>query len=292
MIRLEITAADIDNLIAQGYTLIRVFTDTAQDGDFTTLDGTVTLVAQTSGYSYVDPDGDSDTWYKVAYWGSSPGQSDKSDAQQGGTIDAYCTAFDVRQELSTGSGSSAISPKWDQVLWSCAVAVSRLVDQYKGLEPGAYMASGSSARTIDGNGRASLWLPWPAVSISLVEVEETDGTYTSWASTDWVRYPRNALTNDPIRRLDVNNKSPGTKQTWTKGMDRVRVTGVWGVSTSPPDLIVRATMTQVAQWYNLVKSGWSTISGTPELGTVELPRKLDPMVKELVRRAPPRMARL
>ncbi len=168
MITLQLTVQNIDEIIAAGYTVIRVYTDTSATGNFTTLDGTETLVADTTGYIYTDTDGSTSTWYKIAYYGSGPGEGDKSAAQQGGTTDAYCTGFDVRQELATGSGASDVSAKWDYALWQMAQECSRLIDHYCQLEENAFLASGSETRYVDGNGRAELWLPWPATSISAV----------------------------------------------------------------------------------------------------------------------------
>jgi len=290
MIRLEVTVGDIDNIMSQGYTLMRVYTDTSESGTFTTLDGTITLVAETSGYAYIDTDGSSSTWYKVSYYGAVPGESSKSDAQQGGTVDAYADAYEVRQELATGSGKAVISEKWDNTLWNMCVDASRLVDEYKGVEYGAYLASGSEARLVDGNGRCKLWLPWSAVSVSLVEVEETDGTYTTWTQdTDYFLYPYNS---GPYWRLDVNPKSTSTKSVWTYGPRRVRVTGVWGISTSTPSIVVRAVKMQVGIWYNMVKTGWSNESASDTFGRKRYPTKLDPAVMDLVMRAPPNRARL
>jgi len=293
MIRLEITVAEIGQLLDQGYTHIRVYTDSTADGAFSTLDGSVALVAETTGYSYIDTDGDSSTYYKSAFYGAATGESAKSDSQQGATIDAYVSAYAVRQELSVGSGKAAIGGKWEHVLWNMAVEASRLVDSYRSLEDGAYMATASSARLIDGNGAVRLKLPWPAVSVSLVEVEETDGTFTEWTlNQDYLLFPRNAIAGRPYRRVDVNPKSGTTKSVWTYGPSRVRVTAVWGVSATPPDLIVRAVKVQCAIWYKMAMTGWSASSGAQELGMLDYPRKLDPAVKQMVAKAPPRGARL
>jgi len=290
MIRLEITVTDIDEVIAAGYTVIRVYTDTEEDGDFDTLDGTETLVADTTGYTYVDTDGTTSTWYKVAYYGSSPDEGSKSDAQQGGTMDAYCTAFDVRQEVAVGSGADSISAKWDRVLWNMAVECSRLIDVYCNLEENAFLASGSATRYMDGNGDLELWLRWPATSISAVSVEETagSGTYTSWTQgTDYFRWPYQddtGLAVNPVLRLDVNTKSNGTKSVWYSGQRTVQLTGVWGYSTSVPDLVARACKMQCAEWYKLAAQGWSDSGGAPEFGELQYPKKLDPAVIKLIDR--------
>ena len=133
MIRLDVTVPDITEVLAAGYTVIRVYTDSVVDGDFTTLDGTISLVADQSGYSYTDTDGTSSTFYKTAYYGAGPGEGSKSAAQQGDTTDADCTALDVRQELASGSGSIAVGQEHEDVLWNMCVEASRLIDDDKGV---------------------------------------------------------------------------------------------------------------------------------------------------------------
>ena len=290
MIRLDVTVDDIDQIVDQGYTVIRVYTASAEDGSFTTLDGTIALVADQTGYSYVDTDGTTSTWYKVAYYGTTPGESAKSSAQQGGTVDAYCTALDVRKELAIGSGESEISQAYEDIIWDMCVEASRLIDEYKQVEQNAYMASDSATRYVDGNGRTRLTLPWPAVSISAVAVEETDGTYTSWDTTDYYTWPYHG--DDPILRIDVNPKSDGSKSVWIEGPKRVKVVGVFGISSTAPDLVARACKMQVAQWYKLAAQGWAGTGGMLEMGELEYPKKLDTTVKKLVDLVPPHRPRI
>lgn len=285
MIRVDVTVDDIAQVIAAGYTLIRVYTDTESGGAFSTLDGTITLVANTGGYQYVDTDGSTSTWYRVAYYGAGPGESEKSTAQQGGTVDAYCTALDVRSELSTGSGQISISDKYEDALWDMCVQCSRLIDRYKDLEEGAYLASGSEVRYFDGSGDAWLWLGTPAVSISAVAVEETDGTWTTWASTDYFEWPYNST---PIKRLDVQDRSGTTKGAWTAGRKRVKITGVWGITTTVPDLIARAARTQVARWYKMAQQGWQEAGQVVEFGFMRYERRIDPDIRVMLDRAKPR----
>ncbi len=105
MIRLSLTVADIDTLIAQSYTQIKVYTDSAADGVFDTLNGTVTLVAETTGYTYVDVAGTSATYYKTSYYGLTSGEGTKSDAVQGGVVSPYCTAIRAKRRLPTRNTS-------------------------------------------------------------------------------------------------------------------------------------------------------------------------------------------
>jgi len=287
MIRLEITVNDITEILAQGYTVIRVYTDSAEDGDFSTLDGTETLVAGQSGYVYVDVDGDTDTWYAVAYYGSSPGESAKSDAQQGGTYDGYCTALDVRRELAGGSGQAALGTEHDAALWEIIVEVSRLIDEYKQVPEGAYLATASEARYLDGDGTRWLWLRWPAVSVSKVEVEETDGVWTEYSSDDWWSWPYSGP--GPIRRLDISDRTSGSESAWMAGPKRVRVTGVWGVSATVPELVRRACKTQAARWWKRAMQGWSDEGGSVEFGVLSYEAVLDKDVRSLLGLVRPRL---
>ncbi|MHC4512005.1 MAG: hypothetical protein ACYTAO_24190 [Planctomycetota bacterium] len=206
MIRLSIVVGDIDNVIAAGYTQFYVFTDTSSTGAFSTLDGTSTLVAQTQGYTYVDSDGTTGTYYKTSYWGATPGTSSKSSALLGGTVQYYATALDVRQELVAGASNDAAMGEFDDdVIWDMCEEASRLIDDYKRVEHGAYLAGTStSARLFSGSGRDRQRIE-PFVSVSVVEVEETDGTYTEWtADTDYYTWPWDASSKDePIIALHM-----------------------------------------------------------------------------------------
>ena len=204
-------------------------------------------------------------------------------------MSAYCEAYDVRQELAVGSGADTTSGQWDRVIENMAEECSRLLDAYCGLEENAFLASGSETRYVDGNGEAELWLPWPATSITSVGVDEDlDATYTTWTlNTDYYLWPyqdAGAPTLNPILRLDVNRKTNGSKSRWQCGQRTLEIAGVWGYSTTVPDLVHRAAVIQVANWYKLAMQGWSDTGGAPEFGTLEYPHKLDKSVAMLVDR--------
>jgi hypothetical protein len=248
MIRLHITVDDIDNVIAAGYTQYHVFTDTSSTGTFSTRDGTGTLVAAQTGYSYVDTDGDSSTYYKVAYWGGTPGTSSYSSVLQGGVAQYYVDALDVRQELAAGaSDDAAIGEHDDDIIWDMCEEASRLIDDYKRVEHGAYLAgSSTSARYFTGSGKDWLFID-PFVDVDAVEVEETDGTFTSWTADT-----------------------------------RVRVTGVPGISATVPSVIARIAKIQVQRWYKRAQQGWQDAGASIELGQLMYTQELDPDIKVLL----------
>jgi hypothetical protein len=288
MIRLDAVVEDIAEVMAAGYTVIRIYTDTSEDGEFTTLDGTETLVAGQTGYSYIDTDGFSTTWYKTAYYGTVPGESNKSDAQQGGTVDAYASAFDVRAELAMGGGQTTIGQEHEDTLWNMLIEASRLIDQHKRVEPGAYDADDSETRYFAGSGADRQWIDY-MVSVTSVAVEETDGVYTTWTEdTDFYTWPYNASAiSEPIRALEVVDKSGTTKSVFTLGAKRVKVVGVFGVSSAPPDPIKRACKIQAARWYKRAQQAWQDASMGGELGQLLYTQELDPDIKTLLNTAFP-----
>jgi len=286
MIRLHITVDDIDNVIAAGYTQYWVYIDTSSTGSFATRDGTGTLSANTTGYSYIDTDGDSSTYYKVAYWGSSPGTSSYSSVLQGGVAQYYASALDVRQELAAGaSNDAAIGEHDDDIIWDMCEEASRLIDDYKRVESGAYLAGTStSARYFTGSGQEWQFID-PFVDVDAVEVEETDGTYTSWtADTDYYTWPWDASSrSEPIQALQTVRKSGSSKSVFTAGPKRVRVTGVPGVSAAVPAAVRRAARIQVARWYKRAQQGWQDAGASMELGQLMYAQELDPDVKTVLR---------
>lgn len=268
--------------MAQGYDVIRVYTDTTSTGSFATLDGTESLSANTTGYAYVDSGGTSSTWYKVAYYGSTPGLSSKSDAQQGATYDAYCTALDVRGELGMGARQD-VDEKSDHWLWEMCIQASHLIDNYCGcgfLDTDlAYLASTSAIRYYTADGTDEVWID-PVTSITKVEVEETDGTWTEYESDDdYWPWPWN---DTPYRKLVIQDRTTSEETNWDKGHRRLRVTGVWGLSTSVPPLIKRACATQVAIWYKRAMAGWRAREGNSQFGFVDYEGTLSDDVKAML----------
>lgn len=293
MISLDITVSDIVTVMDNGYTVIRIYSDTTQDGTFTTLQGAVTLVENQSGYTFVDADGTSARWYKVAYYGAVPSESSKSEAQQGGTVDAYCTALEVRTELSTGAGDTPISQVYDNVIWNMCVEASRLIDDYKGVEAGAYLAgtddSNVETRYFDGSGNTRQFIDY-AVRVDTVEVDETDSeSWVEWAETDFYTWPYNGL--EPIWRLVITGKTGGTKSYFPCGRKNVRVTGIFGISETPPETIKRACKIQAARWFKRAQQSWQD-GVSSDIGQLIYAKQLDPEVKLILDKAFPKGVRL
>ena len=277
------TIDDLEAITAAGYTNYAVFTDGSATGSFTEA-GSAALVANQLGYAYVDVGGTASEYYKVCLFStgtSSPGTSSYSAIVQSGSIAYYCTALDVRQELAAGaSGDSAIGTHDDDILWDMCEEASRLIDDYKRVPHGEYIADTStSARYYSGSGYTMQNIDY-CTSVDAVAVEETDGTYTAWtADTDFYTWPYNASAIDePVAALEVVHKSGSSKSVWNVGPRRIRVAAYWGLASTPPLPVRRAARIQVARWYKRAQQAWQDAAANPELGELVYVKDLDPDV--------------
>lgn len=284
-----ITLDDIELALQMGFTEIKVKYDTAEDGAFSNaLADTAKLKENTT--EYVLRDGSPTGRYYKAVLNVDSSEGPASAIRQYGTGCGYATSQDVRRELSASTGHAQLTPRHGHTIWEMVEEASRLVDRIRRLPDGAYRASTTETYYFDGNGEVTLWLPLPLLSITQVAVEETDGTYTNWTEdTDYFAWPYNET---PTLRLDVNRKSDSTKSTWIAGPRRVRVQGVFGVSSSPPEEIRRAVLIQVARWYKRATAGWADATGSAETGELRYVKKIDPDVAQLVSHAKPHEVRL
>jgi len=283
------TVDDIDLALALGFTHLKLWYDTSADGSFgDALSSQAKLQENVTEYVLRDatPTG---RYYKAAlYDGSSDGP--KSDYRTYGTSCAYAASHAMRRELSASTGKAQLSPRHGHTMWEMLEEASRLIDRMRRLPDEAYAATATNTYYFDGNGEQELWLSLPLLSVTQVSVEESDGTYTDWTeNTDYFAWPYNET---PTLRLDVNRKSGSTKSTWIAGPRRVRVQGVFGVSSTPPEEIRRAVLIQTARWYKRATAGWADAVGSVETGELQYVRKLDPDVEALVMHAKPHELRL
>jgi hypothetical protein len=295
MIRLFLTVDDVAAVMAENYTHVRIYTDTAEDGAFATLDGSVALVAGEPSYEYTDRDGLDSTWYKSAYWGAIPGEGTMGAARRGDTRSAYATVEELRAEIDKTSNTA------DLTLVRLLDAASRVIDRYTGVEPTSYIADlAASARVYAGSGK-----PWqridPCMAITLVAVKDgiTDTTYTSWAVTDWIAFsgdaedpdfnltPYDAIMCDIAGDFSVFLSGSSTVTAgfrfapvseFVRGIPTVQVTARWGLADSVDADIRFATVFQAARWHKRLQAGGSDTLASAELGRLMYTKKIDPAV--------------
>ena len=299
MIRLFLTVDDVNAVMDAGYTVVRIYTDTSQAGDFTTLDGTVTLVADTPSYEYTDLDGTDATWYKSAYYGAVPGEGNKSTARRGDTQSAYATIEQFREEVDKTSNTS------DLTIARLLDAASRNIDAFLGVEDGAFIADlSASARVFTGSGK-----PWqritPCMQVTLVAVKEsiTADTYTAWETTDWIAFSGDPESPDfnltPYTGLMVDITGDETvflsgqstviagfrfkpQSQEVRGVPTVQVTARWGRADTVPHDISFACIFQAARWFKRLQAGGSDTLASSEFGQLMYTKSLDPAVQQVL----------
>ena len=159
------------------------------------------------------------------------------------------------------------STDYDTALTALLTTASRLVDREIGKWPNYFSPSSDAEdRYFDGTGGHTLYID-DAVSISAVAVSEAGGLassdYTAWSSSDYIQHPYNTT---PKYKLIVDRLN-GSKLSFDPYYKAVKVTGIFGYSTTPPDLVIQAVKIQVARWFMRQKQLWQD-NNQQELGAV------------------------
>lgn len=172
-----------------------------------------------------------------------------------------------------------------------ALRASRLIDKVCKAEDGFFYANTDQTRYFDGSGCLEQLVDSLAGAPTKVEVAETGivddasdtgGTYTTWASRDYRCWPYNAIKQGrPYLRLDLDILN-GSKATWWSFPKSVKITGPFGYSTTVPDLIKQATITQVARWWKRGQQAFQDAGAIVELGQLRFVKQLDPDVEVAV----------
>jgi len=296
MIRLFVVVEENEAVMDAGYTVIRVYTDTSSSGDFTTLDGTITLVTGRESYEYTDLEGVAATWYKTVYYGAGTGEGTKSTARKGETSAAYGTVKELRALISLTAITDDV--ELAMILDGAARAINRYCNRPTGFvaEPDAVI------RTYAGSGKTYQLLD-EYVSITLVEVKAsaTSSTYDSWTTADWIAFSGkptnpdfNTLPYDSIMIDPTGDESIFTSGAYTtragfrpttdvrRGVPTVRVTGRWGYSSTIPHDIKMANLMQAARWYKRMQSSMADALASGELGQLFYVKALDPDIENIL----------
>lgn len=197
----------------------------------------------------------------------------------------YVTSTDTFSDVSEGSFSTSDYPMMENIV----AVTSRLIDREFGRWDGFFYPSTDDVTYYyDGSGETEQEID-EFVSITSVSVSEQGGyastDYTTWTlNTDYLVYPYNYSTQGkPIHKLlitDYNN----TKGAFHTGQRSIKVTGIAGYSTTPPDLVLQACKLQSIRWFMRAKQGWQDTGANDELGSREYKgmAELDPDVRAML----------
>lgn len=199
----------------------------------------------------------------------------------------YCTNTEIKAVMPDTTWGTT----YDALLTAIAERASRAIDTLTGREPGAYKAGTAAARYFDGSGCGELWVDEMAVAPTAVAVAESGdvdssagsgGTYTTWAASDYLLWPANALVmGQPYLRLDVDIQS-GSKALWYAYPKAVKITAQWGYSTAVPPDILQATLIQAVRWFKRGQQAFADTGAVTELSQLRYVKALDPDVATMV----------
>lgn len=169
----------------------------------------------------------------------------------------YTSSTDAFADISDGSYTTSDYP----VMSSFVTVASRAIDGEFGRWPGFFYPSTDEVTNYyNGSGCDEQDID-EFVSISVVAVAEQGGLsstdYTVWVlNTDYITTPYNAANKlKPITGLEIVSFN-GVKAAFYSGQKSVKITGIAGYSTTPPDLVVQACKAQAVQWFMKAKMGW------------------------------------
>ena len=192
---------------------------------------------------------------------------------------SYVTADEVRETMPDTEWTAAYTPALEALI----ERASRLIDRATGRHDGAYAADTATVRYFDGSGKREQWVDEMAAAPAAVTVDEGGaGTYTTWASTDYILWPYNAADEGkPYRRLDVDQLN-GDKAVWYRFPRSVKVTAKWGYSTEAPADIKAAVIIQTVRWFKRAQQSYQDVGAIVELGQLRFVRQLDPDVEFVI----------
>jgi hypothetical protein len=193
----------------------------------------------------------------------------------------YTSSTDAFADMSEGNYSSSDYPQMSTFV----TAASRLIDREIGRWDGFfYPTTDSAIWFFDGSGECEQEID-EFVSISEVAVSEGGGLsstdYIAWTlNTDYLTRPYN---HTPINRLALVEYN-GTKGAWYTGQKTIRVTGIPGYSSTPPDIVIQACKMQAVRWFMRAKQGYQDTGGSVAVGSMTFTGKLelDPDVRQLL----------
>lgn len=300
------TVDSITEVLAAGYTHIRVYTDDSETGDFTTLDGTIELAAGTESYTHTDVDGTVDTWYKTAFYGAVPDEGDQTSARKSDTSAAYASVEEYRAH--TGLSKHTDDVELALLLDSAARSINRYCNR-----PDGFIAPPNPTTRYYSSLGGAWQLIDECVEIETVSVKDSpsDASYVAWTTPtsnfagdgDWVpfgghperpqfnRLPFTGIMIDPNGDYSsfTSGKYTGRRGfrpsvVATRGIPTVSVSARWGYSTTIPVDIKLADLMQAARWYKRLHGGMADAMASPEIGgRMRFVRRLDPDIALLLR---------
>ena len=171
----------------------------------------------------------------------------------------YIAKADVKRVLTNITGTD-----YDTQLDETCTRASRIIDRYCKRGTDAFKATTSETRYYHGSGTDEQWID-DAVSVSSVGISDDDGlSYYTLAVTDYDKLDGLDYDKTPIRLLRMNPN--GDYTTFYSGRKSVKVTGVFGYSTTVPDDVAEAALIIAVRLFRRGQAGFSDTAGAAGVG--------------------------
>jgi hypothetical protein len=196
-------------------------------------------------------------------------------------INDYCTNTEIKAVMPDQTWSTT----YDTLFTTLATRASRAIDRFTERKPGAYKVDTDVTLYFDGSGTDVLEIEELAAAPTSVAVAETGDltSLTTWASTDYLLHPYNALDRyEPYTRLMVDYFN-GLKAAWYAYPKAVKVVGKFGYTTATPDDVKQATIIQAVRWFKRGQQSFKDTGAIVELGQLQYTQALDPDVAQLLK---------
>lgn len=200
----------------------------------------------------------------------------------------YCETSDILAIMpDSGLATTTDTTDYDTAFGVLIIAASRLIDREVGRWAGYfYPTTDEVTRYFDGSGEEEQDID-EMISLTSVAVAETGGTaaadYTAWTeNTDFYTWPYNySSLGVPIQKLVVDWN--GDQLNWAPFRKSVKVTGVFGYSSTPPPDIKHACGIQVVRWYQRAQNAQQDAGANPSMGQMLYVQQLDPDIREILK---------
>lgn len=199
----------------------------------------------------------------------------------------YCTLAEVKANLPETLGSST-DTTYDSLINTLITSASRAIDGYLGQEDDYfYPSTDNEIRYYNGNNdfeiRVDDFLSVSELAVAEEGVLESTG-YTVWSSTNYYYEPYNAAAKSkPYTKIHVDMLN-GDKYAFPNFKKAVRVTGIFGYSTSPPSDVKQAAMMLVIRQMQRAKNAYQDAGANPSIGQMFYVTEIDPDVKMLLKK--------
>jgi hypothetical protein len=198
-------------------------------------------------------------------------------------VNNYCTAAEVKAAMPDVTWGST----YDTALGVLIAEVARAFDRLTNRKPGAYYVDTDVTQYFTGSGTDKLWIGELAAAPTSVAVAESGDiktpTLTTWAATDYICWPYNALDEGhPYLRLDIDTLN-GNKSIWYTYPKCIKIVGKFGYSAAVLPDVRRACIAMCVRALKRAQQAFQDTGAVVELGQLTYTQELDPEIALIVR---------